>query len=459
MNNRQLTDDFIEKHTTEQIKSLIEKTRKIDIIPRYFMIDAVLSKKFKISIEDAMSVWKRELQEVAKIHNLVKNLDIPRVFKCARFALYVLKHLLVRGTQQTVCSYSLVARNFIVALVKTNNCLCVSYTMYVQACANYFGYNDHVSTCSLPSHIFTIIKNKHQDSDFVIAIDAGFPNNTHIAVTNNSKKSNVKQLLDWDDNFFKWRTFSENYADCEEYTHRQQKAAYLLYQEAIVKTTFEKSLRNCLIVKSLAPREMYIKDCVNFSLAQQQFYRNLFFCEKNSNYDFVVEAQNLDFLSKKLQSYNLSLQTPKSISYDIYTILYAILPGLEQGLFDKNKRWNFVYKLFNMIYKCLKRTLGFLSFEKIQTGVFVYGNVSKGIIQDIKKICFIEVMPTKLTETSMFFENSAVFYKNEILVPKSKINVFLNGFEFMTSKYVIHFYDFKYGIEPDLLYFDQVFRY
>jgi hypothetical protein len=269
----QKAEDFLNQHSSDYITahvlSLLENTKDIDPIPRYYIIDAVLSNRFNISLKQAKEAWQKELDYAKKLHESIQVISkrdhIPRVYQCARFALNILKHLMQRGLTQTMVNYAYVAENFIVGLVATQECMCSSYTFYVQAIVNHFGYDDYVSDCIVPGHIYTLTNAKdiHSKSKvnkfFLLGFDAGFFENDMLMVQNWGSHApfdwkQVKEMIDWDANFF-FLVEKTELPECIEtnYWGRNKKSQQshvtgLLWTKSFVKKTYLKMIRAQIIL-------------------------------------------------------------------------------------------------------------------------------------------------------------------------------------------------------------------
>ncbi len=263
------SEAFVTNHTedyvTSQALDLLFKTRDIDPIPRYFIIDAVLSNRFHISLDQAEFTWQQELDYAQKLHESIQSIakkdSIPRVYQCARFALHILKHLMQRGFTETMVTHTDLARNFIVGLTTTQQCLCLSYTLYVQAIVNHFGYDDYISECLVPGHIFTLTNAKDDTKNsFMLGFDAGFFENSYIMVENWGSHhpytmDQVKQMIDWDPKFFGLIEQKNNIPQCQQqfYWGRNKKTQNshvtgMLWLESSGKKTNIKRIRNRIIL-------------------------------------------------------------------------------------------------------------------------------------------------------------------------------------------------------------------
>lgn len=120
-----LLTDFVKSTVTPQIQDILNETESIEPIARYFMLDAILSSKYTITLDEILIFWQKEETEIKKIHDNLKNLSISKLEKSELFAFYVLQHLVFRKNKE-ICDYNIYARNFIVSLLRTNKCLCAS---------------------------------------------------------------------------------------------------------------------------------------------------------------------------------------------------------------------------------------------------------------------------------------------------------------------------------------------
>jgi hypothetical protein len=268
-------EQFVKEHSKDyispQILDLLEKTYDIDPIPRYYIIDAVLSNRFEITLAQARDAWQKELDYAQKLHEsiqiIAKRDSIPRVYQCARFALNILKHLMQRGLTETMLTYDLSARNFIVGLTVTQQCVCLSYTLYVQSIVNHFGYDDYVSECSVTGHIFTLTNAKDIDSYksvpnkkfFLLGFDAGFFDNNFLEVHNWGSHEpytmdQVKKMIDWDPLFFVLVEKTDlpkchvRYYWGRDKKTQNSRLAGELWMESSVKKTYIKMIRNQIIL-------------------------------------------------------------------------------------------------------------------------------------------------------------------------------------------------------------------
>jgi hypothetical protein len=287
---------YKEQYIDNRIKQLLFDTQELEPIARIYIIDAVLSNRFSISLQEAKQTWLKEIEAVHKIHESIieqnKHDNIPRVYQCARFALHVLKHLMQRGLTYTMLSYSLTARNFIVGLVATSQCVCLSYSLYVQSLVNYFGYDDYTSDCRIPGHIFTMTNLKdHPESKprpktssdedkehvFEIGFDAGYFKNRKIEVTIWSQDKNIdvptlKKYLDWDNDFFSL-FIQHTHPNCLLGTYwgkagdkqnRNSRTAGNLWNESFYKKTFSKMIRTQFILLEILSQlnDLKINRCI-----------------------------------------------------------------------------------------------------------------------------------------------------------------------------------------------------
>ncbi len=327
-----LLQTFEQKYITQHVLDLVAKTKDIDIIPRYYIIDAVLASRFNITLKQAMDVWENELQAVALIDVAVKKAHIPRQYQCARFALHVLKHLLLRGQEQTVCSYSYGARNFMVALVKTNQCLCAAYTLYVASMVLHFGYNDYVSECRVPGHIFTVSKNT--SGEYLLGFDAGFLHNDYIRVktwpnSNPQTLPNIEQLLNWDTNIFRWKT-KKQLLVCK--TRKGSKKSFteydLLFGESHTKKSFENTVRNVYILNLLDGRNYdFVRKYMCLMLVSHEFYKQLFNPSTKINL-YLEEQKSINLLEcLKTDTDNYQVFTSKLGRHNAARYILQLFPA------------------------------------------------------------------------------------------------------------------------------------
>jgi hypothetical protein len=210
-NSEEFVTEKQKEYVNEKVKMLLEKTADLEPIPRYFIIDAVLSNRFNITLAEARYAWDKELEFAKKIVGDIQPLkNIPKVYRCARFVLAMLKHLMQRGLTQTVVSYQHVADNFIVGLTRTYQCVCSSYSLYIQAMVDYFDYSDYISDCIVTGHTFTVTNSYGQKPGknvFVLGFDAGFFANNWLLVRSWGSHGTysietVKKMINWDPTFF-----------------------------------------------------------------------------------------------------------------------------------------------------------------------------------------------------------------------------------------------------------------
>jgi hypothetical protein len=255
------------KYITPEIDALIEKTTHLEPIPRYFIIDAVLSHRFTITLEEALDAWQRESEAAQKIHESIQlatiTQNIPRIYQCVRFVLELLKHLVFRGYTKSMVNYASGARNFMVGILRSSQCLCYSYTMYVQAFLNQFGYDDRMSECEIPGHMFTMSDAYDMDLPFSISCDTGFYKNGYVLVEiyGASKKytqDQMKTFLGWDDLYYRLQIMPDDkLPTCSvtsywgQSTKRNARLAGVLWVETMCKKSFEHMIRNKFILVTI----------------------------------------------------------------------------------------------------------------------------------------------------------------------------------------------------------------
>ena len=138
------------------IANVLKNLKSVGIhskIAQYNIIDCIKSNTHDISVEQGIERWLAEKQELAKIHNTVVLAKLSIEESNLYFALLVLKHLMFGADEKTLqCPYTVDAKNFMVALVITGQCLCRCYTQYVLAGAEEFGYT-RLMGCASPGHV------------------------------------------------------------------------------------------------------------------------------------------------------------------------------------------------------------------------------------------------------------------------------------------------------------------
>jgi hypothetical protein len=326
-------------YMTPRIMSLIHETKDIEPIPRFFIIDAVLSNRFDISLQVARSAWQKELDAAQRIHESIqianKKEAIPRIFQCARFALHVLKNLMQRGLTYTMLSYSLTARNFIVGLVRTSQCVCLTYTLYVQAIVNHFGYDDYISECYITGHVFNLTNVKDVTSAttkdlFEIGFEAGYFKNNMLVVKcwGNLPYSweRIKKLLDWDEKFFR-QVLKPSMPECLTNYYwangsktKNSRLAADLWMESGSKKTFVKNIRNRFIITDiLAELGDPILESSLLSAKQHILYE----CSENQVLSTILDKKNQLPIVSRLSQYN-EVQKLEVKNDSIFTPNYGI---------------------------------------------------------------------------------------------------------------------------------------
>lgn len=269
--NNPLFQRLSHEHWSPQLDDYMKRTEGMEVIARYFILDAALSSQFPISLDQAIQAWNHQLSAAQKVHEIIQSDPDPppKVFQGLRFALAMLRHLLFRDTDQMVCGYNVGALNFIVALVRTNQCLCASYTLYVQALCHHFGYDDVISTCSVPGHIFNIA----HDEDTLIGLDAGYEKNYAIYVSVKQHLGwswdEVKQMIHWHPQQMKLDTWDE---DCEPppTVRGSDPIATTLFRQARRKQTSVHTMRNLLILSKLYPHYPFLREITQWYMVQEK---------------------------------------------------------------------------------------------------------------------------------------------------------------------------------------------
>jgi hypothetical protein len=458
-NNVALIEKFEKESITPHVHELIQKTKHLKRIPRYFIITAVLSHRFKLSFQETLSSWNKEVEEVKSIHESIHKLDIPRLYKCGRFALHVLKHLLIRGGKQTVCSYSYGARNFIVALAKTNQCLCASYTLYVEAMVEEFGYDDYITTCSIPGHIFTVTKENNQaELEPLIGFDAGYPHNDHIKIRywKHKPSSEVETMLGWDKVFFKW----DKDAECESCEQSISRSANNKFQNLLIEAqsskNYEKSIRNLLILSYLTPNKPYLREYVKLQLETTSYYLNTF--SKNPTLRSSIETQkqnreqlklclSMDKANSELWRTNVSYSNPEfSASY----LLYMMFETEFGDFFDSSSvlpaKCNFLFTILKDMLQSVENSHARLSSHMKENEFGVQGQIEgtvvvKHDVEITKSFCVVHKVHLTQIEDMFLYPKSTIMYSSTMFRVRKEFDVIFKPNEDMPPEFIVIYYD------------------
>jgi len=268
-----IVDTFEKDVLTPDVKFVLNSD--VTRIAKFYMLDAILSTHFTISVQEAMDAWNRELQVVEKIDAEIKQMqNVPRVYKCLLFGVKVLDHLRFQGQQQLVCGYAYDAFNFLIAIAKTNQCLCKSYTLYVQALAEHFHYDDCIHPCKNKGHIYNIA----QDDTALIGFDAGFENNVVIDVQfikhDGLSIPEIKHILQWDK--LRLREVDDMMPCLNTVAESNDAIFNSMYSGAMNKSTFQKAERSVLFLSYLFPEKPYLRERIKYDLVKSKLARALF---------------------------------------------------------------------------------------------------------------------------------------------------------------------------------------
>lgn len=154
----------------KQIKLAVKWMRSQGVkskLAMFNILDACSSKSFSIDLVSATQRWLKEKEILKSIHLKAQKFVLPHQ-KATFFALNSLYYLQfghksweenaeILTEFEPSCPYTPDAKNFIITLVETNQCLCLCYTNYVVAAGEEFGYEKLIYSCHMPGHINIVI--------------------------------------------------------------------------------------------------------------------------------------------------------------------------------------------------------------------------------------------------------------------------------------------------------------
>lgn len=448
-------NELEDKLITSKIKTLVKETSDLPLIVRYFIIDACLSEKFVITLEEAKTAWLNEVNEINKIHEKIKTLNIPRVFQCAQFALFTLLHLFLRGLNRPTCTYTTFeARNFIVALVITNQCVCSSYNLYVQAMAQHFKYDDCIDSCLIPGHVFTIIPTS---KEYLIGVDTGFFNNDVIHVRFNSNYSNysnsiklneLKELLGLtkDDVYFQFYPFNSQIT-CEK--ENKEIIHQLLNETASFSFSFNKSMRNMFLL-SYITNYKFIKEKIKYDLEFIAYTENLFNSKLSIVNDNHLQQMKTYLRSDTFTNWN-EIRTPTffNLSFSIY-MFFSKMWGEKSVRTFRNAglQLQFLYDLYNEILKVIepyKDQVKFITEQRkpLQCTLQMRNKIKR--LCDIKSENVYEIQEVTFqnyTNILPIYVGSTIYYNSRYFTPTEEAKsglVYLKHYNHMPSFLLIAF--------------------
>ena len=109
-----------------------------------------------------MNRWVQEMQVLQTIdvnakEKFPQNPILQAVYFVSHVQYYLLYKKLDSSSANIQCPYTDKARNFIISLIETNQCLCACYSHYTMAAAEEFGYSQYVGECIVPGHVFNVV--------------------------------------------------------------------------------------------------------------------------------------------------------------------------------------------------------------------------------------------------------------------------------------------------------------
>lgn len=445
---KKMIEIFEQVYITDTLRYDLEKVSQIKSrTVQYWILDATLSKKFQVNIDQAINRWNEEMEEIEKIHlNIVNNplfKNVSKPYKCIRFALDVLRHLLYKGkdTDVRLCSYQSGARNFIITLTKTNRALCKSYTDYVQSCAETFGYTDYLKRCSMYNHVFSIVS---EDDSVRIGIDAGSDRTENIIVNLYTHKDlsfeELSKLLDFQNHVDvineteDVECFQEIYHESDDVsefvnimkeTHLDGIRSYKdqMTRFWIIKEIYKNVKPYFWIIRQLfqdvRPLHTFVSTIMERNMFQHQLATH--FLDKFERELIPVYEKKIKALNEKIAKFPIRVQKIPNIDVDY--IIYQLM----QTLFPE---WNFIdakplsmkcYYLDHVItYIKEKMPFDVLTNILIDTHYNEYGLVLKGNKKNSEQVVALGFKKIDIDAKFIEFyitENAIIYYNPTNLTP------------------------------------------
>lgn len=186
MNNQHYSPD-------RNLADLLQKTNELQIIPRWFIIDALIHES-ELQFDDAIKIWQTELHICQDIIETKIDKSIPIMYQCLQFVShYFLSH---QNFKSTTLSYSLQHRNFILSLWKPERypCTSIGYGFLIEGLCHEFSDFKQILTSQtfrVTGHLITftdlnledlnqtpqrknVSLNEKRNSHILFGMDAGF---------------------------------------------------------------------------------------------------------------------------------------------------------------------------------------------------------------------------------------------------------------------------------------------
>lgn len=264
------------------LQAIPENVRKHNPVLAFYVVDAVLSRTFSLSVAECMEAWNRHTQAAERIWQKIyrdTKRDAPDVFREIAFGIHTLDYLLRQGSDQIVCGFQDTGRNFVIAIARSNMSVCIGYAMYMMAmCAHFKLRNTHL--CGVEGHVFNMVRST--DGHVKISYDAGFEQNTLIEVAihalNQEYMTQLRTLLHVTQKgrfrVLDLRTTNphpEHYA-CEHapsHSVPYDDTLAELLMESFARTRHESVLRNFYVLTQLYPNHTTPRATLRYLLTEQ----------------------------------------------------------------------------------------------------------------------------------------------------------------------------------------------
>ncbi len=254
-------------------------------VGKFFIYDAVLSRKLHITPEMAIGRWQTELEILDRFAQKARERFSEILEQSVYFVLHILYYLLYgeltntesryeRGQtwhkSEVKCPYTLGASNFIASLF-THKALCQSYTDYMYVAAQEFNF-PLIQLCSQVGHTFPIVVNETQET--ILSIDAGYQENEEILLYPKPKyrRMILRTIDDLQRERFEIIDRSEN-RECEETKHSE--IEQIIIHSINKHSVFGIAVRLCLMAKIYNLENDMKEDLVSIAWEQSYWLQRL----------------------------------------------------------------------------------------------------------------------------------------------------------------------------------------